>query len=101
MDGDGRMMVTPAKMQDSSMLPTLARADALPFRTASFHVVVSGDAGVPPVRNDLWWAEAGRVTKAGGAVLVLGDAVGAPDDATVFPSEDGATATALVRRNLA
>jgi hypothetical protein len=41
------------------------------------------------------------VTRAGGAVLLLGDAVGAPDDATVFPSEDGATATALVRRNLA
>jgi hypothetical protein len=34
-------------------------------------------------------------------VLVLGDAVGAPDDAAVFPSDDGTTATALVRRNLA
>ena len=79
----------------------VARADALPFRTASFHVVVSGDAGVPPERGDVWWAEAGRATRAGGAVLVLGDAVGAPEDATVFPSEDGATATAIVRRNLA
>jgi hypothetical protein len=79
----------------------VARADALPFRTASFHVVVSGDSGVPPERKDLWWSEAGRVTRAGGAVLLLGDAVGAPEDATVFPSEDGATATAIVRRNLA
>jgi hypothetical protein len=64
-------------------------------------VVVSGDAGLPPSRDDVWWAEAGRATRAGGAVLVLGDAVGAPEDASVFPSEDGATATALVRRNLA
>ena len=79
----------------------VAHADALPFRTESFHVVVSGDAGVPPERDDLWWAEAGRVAKAGGAVLVLGTAFGAPEDATVFPSEDGTTATALVRRNLA
>ncbi len=31
-DGDGRMMVTPARMQDSSMLATLARADALVLR---------------------------------------------------------------------
>ncbi len=79
----------------------VARADALPFRTASFHVVVSGDAAVPPVRDDAWWAEVGRVARAAGAVLVLGDAVGAPDDAAVFPSDDGASATALVRRNLA
>ena len=79
----------------------VASAGALPFRTESFNVVVSGDSGLPPERADLWWAEAGRVTRAGGAVLLLGDAVGAPDDATVFPSEDGATATALVRRNLA
>jgi len=79
----------------------VARADALPFRTESFQVVVSGDAGVPPERDDVWWAEAGRVTRAGGAVLLLGDAVGATEDAAVFPSEDGATATALVRRNLA
>jgi len=79
----------------------VASADALPFRTESFNVVVSGDSGMPPERTDLWWAEAGRVTRAGGAVLVLGDSAGAPDDATVFPSEDGATATALVRRNLA
>lgn len=79
----------------------VARADALPFRTEAFNVVVSGDASVPPARDDAWWAEVGRVTRAGGAVLVLGTAFGAPDDATVFPSEDGTTATALVRRNLA
>jgi len=79
----------------------VARADALPFRTESFHVVVSGDATVAPERDDAWWAEVGRVARASGAVLVLGEAVGAPDDAVVFPSEDGTTATALVRRNLA
>ncbi|GGJ08394.1 molybdopterin molybdenumtransferase MoeA [Neoroseomonas lacus] len=31
-DGDGRMMATPAQVQDSSMLATLARADALVLR---------------------------------------------------------------------
>jgi molybdopterin molybdotransferase len=31
-DGEGRMMVTPAGVQDSSMLATLARADALVLR---------------------------------------------------------------------
>jgi molybdopterin molybdotransferase len=31
-DGEGRMVATPAAMQDSSMLATLARADALVLR---------------------------------------------------------------------
>ena len=79
----------------------VARADALPFRTESFNVVVTGDSGRAPVRSDSWWSEAGRVAHSGGAVLVLGDADDAPEDASVFPAEDGTATTAVVRRNLA
>lgn len=94
--------VLAAELRRAVPVPVVvARADALPFRTEAFNVVVSGAAGRPPVRDEDWWAEVGRVTRSGGAVLVVGDADGAPDAADRFDHDDGAAVTAVVRRDLA
>ena len=53
-DADGRMVVTPAGVQDSSMLATLARADALVLR-APFAPAVAAGAEVEAI----WLAELG------------------------------------------